>query len=226
VTFRTDPNLGNAEYGISHDRAYWTSEIRGREEGHQDLDLTSAGCGGPVPTTTASNSSGTEPLPWAADLRTVTGTQALDRDNRVEGTLANVSSLRIDTEPTCLTPAPLAYDLTTDGPATLAFSDGRVLTLPVAGQFAGVLTGRSAVAGPPAAGPVSAAQPGQATAPSADLGSATVSAPDTRTGRLAATGLAQSSPVLAVLALLAGLVLDRRRRRPVTSHGEPGATLV
>ena len=32
--------------GIAHDRAYWVSQIRGRADGYQDVDLTSHGCGG------------------------------------------------------------------------------------------------------------------------------------------------------------------------------------
>src|SRR3712207_4019124 len=41
VTYRTARFLGNPAMGISHDRAYWVSEIRGRTEAYQDVDLTS-----------------------------------------------------------------------------------------------------------------------------------------------------------------------------------------
>jgi pimeloyl-ACP methyl ester carboxylesterase len=156
VTFRTDPALGNADMGIAHDRAYWVSAIRGRAEGYQDVDLTSHGCGGPLPTTEAGRGSGTDPVPWTSHYRRVTGARRIPVANRLEGTLADVASLTVATRRACLGEGPLHYRLRTDGPARLGLGDGRSIELPVAGTHEGTVPALAGAPGAPAAGPACA----------------------------------------------------------------------
>lgn len=56
----------------------------------------------------------------------------------LDGTLRNVSRLRIDARQTCLKGSALAYRLTTDGRLTVLLSDGRRLALP-AGTHTGTI---------------------------------------------------------------------------------------
>ena len=79
---------------------------------------------------------GTDPVPYVEDGRDVAITDG-PAVARLEGTLANVSQLRVDVRRTCLTGA-FPYAIRSDGPATLTFSDGRVLAL-VAGDNIGTL---------------------------------------------------------------------------------------
>ncbi|MDK3255980.1 hypothetical protein [Blastococcus capsensis] len=127
VTFRTATFLDAPEYGIRHDAAYWVSGIRPRTEQYADTDLTSSGCGIPVVTATPIPGAGPDPVPYVQDGRDVTVTRG-PAAARLEGTLANVAELQVDTQRTCLTGA-FTYELTSDGPATLTLSDGRVLRL-------------------------------------------------------------------------------------------------
>ena len=140
VRFRTDESLAFPRYGIAHDRAYWTSQIRSREAGYSDVDLTTFGCGGSLPVRESANDAGPQPVPWVSDeLRTVEQ-EALAKANRLEGTLTNVRSLRIDTKATCLDPHSLEYDVTSDGPVTVTFSgSGETLVLDKGGKHTGVL---------------------------------------------------------------------------------------
>ncbi|MFA5941807.1 MAG: prolyl oligopeptidase family serine peptidase [Sinimarinibacterium sp.] len=139
VTFRTDEALDYPEYQITHDQAYWVSAIQGRGEGYIDVDLQSSGCGGSLPTFTDGQDQGVGPaaLAWVSTLREVSGSTPLVPKNHLGGALNNVATLTIDTAGTCLTSAPVQYDLTVDGPTTLKLSDGRVLNLPGAGMHQG-----------------------------------------------------------------------------------------
>ena len=140
VTFRTATFLDAPQYGIRHDAAYWVSRIRPRAaEFYADTDLTSSGCGAPVVTATDVATPGTDPVPYVEDGRDVAITDG-PAVARLEGTLANVSQLRVDVRRTCLTGA-FAYAIRSDGPATLTLSDGRVLAL-VAGDNIGTLPAR------------------------------------------------------------------------------------
>ncbi|MBW3657703.1 MAG: prolyl oligopeptidase family serine peptidase [Actinobacteria bacterium] len=185
VVFRTDPAQGNPDYRILHDRAYWVSALRGIEEGALSVDLTSAGCGGSIPTVTAGRDAGTEPVPWVSDFHEVTGHRDLEQANRLQGTLANVASLTVDVAGACLTTDAVPYALTTDGPVTVTLTDGRVLTLAAVGEHTGTI--------PAAAGP--------APAP-ADAGDTAADGPLPATGG----GLA-----LTAIGLLAGAAALRRR---------------
>ncbi len=187
VTFRTDPRLGSPDYGILHDRAYWVGDLRGREEGALAVDLTSSGCGGSIPVVTAGRDAGPDPIPWVSDFHEVTGETPVPQADRVEGTLTNVASVTLDVDGACLSSGAVAYALTTDGPVTLALSDGRTLALDAAGDHAGTI---------PAAGSVSAPDP----APVVDAG-----------GALPATGGGRAG--LALVALLAGAAVHGARAR-------------
>lgn len=140
VTFRTATFLDAPQFGIRHDRAYWVTRIRpATEQFYADTDLTSSGCGAPVETATEVATPGTEPVPYVEEGRDVTSSRG-PAVARLEGTLANVAQLRVDVRRACLTGA-FAYAITSDGPATITLSDGRVLRL-VAGPNSGTLPAR------------------------------------------------------------------------------------
>ena len=130
VSYRTDASLDYPEYAIHHDRAYWVSQIVGRSEGYIDVDLHSLGCGQPTRQFVTGDDAGVGPLVllWQRNFRQVSGDAPAAAQNRLEGTLGNLASLAIDTAASCLATG-TAYSLTSDGAATLHFSDGRVLTL-------------------------------------------------------------------------------------------------
>lgn len=139
VTFRTDPAQGNPDYDIRHDRAYWVRDLRGRGDGPLEVDLTSSGCGGEIPVVTAGRDAGPDPIPWVSDFHEVTGSEPVAEADRIEGALTNVASFTIDTTDACLSEGAVTYTVTTDGPTTLALSDGRLLTLDAAGEHRGLL---------------------------------------------------------------------------------------
>ena len=129
VTYRTATFLDDPAHGIVHDQAYWVSAIRGRVKAYEDVDLTTFACGGSVPVTDTGSGAGPDPVPWTSDFRQQTGTKALAKRTAIEGTLGNVSSLTIDSAATCTADKALDYRITTDGPVTISFTDGRTLSL-------------------------------------------------------------------------------------------------
>ena len=139
VTYRTATFLDSPQYGIRHDVAYWVSRIRPRADGYADTDLTTSGCGAPVTTATDVPGAGTDPVPYVQDGRDVSVTRG-PAVARLEGTLANVASLRLDVRRTCLTGA-FAYTITTDAPTAITLSDGRMLNL-AAGTTTGTVPAR------------------------------------------------------------------------------------
>jgi pimeloyl-ACP methyl ester carboxylesterase len=140
VRFVRDPDTDSPSYGIRHDTAYWASGITDRTAGvYGQVDLTNDGCGGTVPRTVAGQSSGTDPIPWVSDYRHQVATTTVPATRRLTGSLTNVSSVRIDAAATCLKGGPVSYSITTDGPATVDFTDGRTLTLTGSGHHAGTL---------------------------------------------------------------------------------------
>jgi pimeloyl-ACP methyl ester carboxylesterase len=140
VVFVRDPVTDSPTYGIVHDRAYWVSEIRDRSAvGYGMVDLTGNGCGGTVPSTATGGGSGTDPVPWVSDYRRQVGITTIARAPRLTGSLKNVASLRIDAAATCLRGTAVSYDITTDGPAVVSFSDGRTIQLNSGGRHTGTL---------------------------------------------------------------------------------------
>jgi dienelactone hydrolase len=137
ISYRTDANLDDPAHGIVHDRAYWVSQIRGRGKGYEDVDFTNYACGGTVPVMQTFSGPGTDPLPWVSDGRRVIGTRPLPKQPLVTARLHNISSATIDARAICLTGQGFSYDITTDGNATLTFSDGRTVTLAGAGRHLG-----------------------------------------------------------------------------------------
>ncbi|MFP5220574.1 MAG: hypothetical protein ACLGIG_12760 [Actinomycetes bacterium] len=192
VIFRTDEELRYPEYGIQHDRAYWVSAIRAAGEGYADVELVNGGCGGEVPVREKANDAGPDPVPWVSnELNTVGGEPAPDG---LTGSLANVASLVVDAERTCLAGEDVPYALTTDGPATLTLSDGRVLSFAGAGDHTGVLRADGTVVGTDgsAGGDTTAARTVARTLPS--------------------TGADVVLPVLALVTVAGAAVLRRRGR--------------
>lgn len=196
VRFRTATFLDAPAFGIRHDAAYWVSQIRPRTEQYADTDLTSAGCGQPVVASTSVPGAGPDPVPYVQLGRDVTVTRG-PAAARLTGTLVNVASLRVDVDRTCLAGKPVEFALTTDGPAVVALSDGRVLSLPSAGEHTGVLAADGSRL--PATGASASATAGPAAGPPAPRA-------------LAATG--GREPVAALLAVAVAAVLWRRRAQP------------
>jgi pimeloyl-ACP methyl ester carboxylesterase len=139
VTYRTDPALDVPALAIAHDRAYWVSRIKARGPGYADADLTSFGCGGSTPVTAIQEGAGPDPVPWESEAAVAVGNDPLSQASRIEGTLGNVASLRVDSTGACLQGNRIAYRIQTDGPATIDFSNGPKLRLPASGTWQGVV---------------------------------------------------------------------------------------
>ena len=103
------------------------------------MDLTTYGCGGSLAETEMRRGAGLDPVPYESESKVVTGERRLPRENRLEGTLSNVSSLTIDTTEACLSLRSVAYDITTDRSVSITLSDGRTLELSGAGRHQGTL---------------------------------------------------------------------------------------
>ncbi|MGB1581598.1 MAG: prolyl oligopeptidase family serine peptidase, partial [Nevskiales bacterium] len=130
VSYKTDSRTDAPEYGVFHDKAYWLSAIREREEGVSEVDLQSYACGKDQPLYGQGIDAGVDPAPltWVRLYRDITGMEMATAENRLEGSLHNVGSLMIDAAATCLS-AGTTYAIESDGPATLQLSDGRSLQL-------------------------------------------------------------------------------------------------
>ena len=140
VVFTTAPFLDAPQFEIRHDRAYWISAIRtaGGEEDYGTVDLTAGGCGGSVPVTERVSGSGDDPVPWTLDEQRAESMRKLPKSPGLKGTLTNVSSLGISSKLTCTKGEAFSYDIVTDKPVTVLFSDGRTLKLK-AGRARGTL---------------------------------------------------------------------------------------
>ncbi|HWG93804.1 MAG TPA: hypothetical protein VNU66_06220 [Mycobacteriales bacterium] len=201
VVYRTDGALAYPEYEIVHDRAYWVSDVRPARVdadwhdavGFSDVDLTTAGCGGALPVRTERQGAGPSPVPWVSTETTTTGTTPVTGD-LLQGRLVNVASLTVDATRACLAGEDVPWTLTTDGPATVALTDGREITVPGAGTHTGVLA--AAAAGQPVE--------------VAGTGSGAAATPGVAARALPATGAAAALPAVAG-ALLLGAALVRRR---------------
>jgi pimeloyl-ACP methyl ester carboxylesterase len=201
VVYRTDGALAYPEYELRHDRAYWVSEVRPAAvdpdwhdaKGFTDVDLTTAGCGGALPVRTAGRSAGTTPVPWVSTERATTGSTPATGE-LLQGTLANVASLTVDATRTCLAGKDVTYRITSDGPGTVALSDGRRIVLPGAGTHSGV---------------VGAASSGAPVEVTSTAGGGRAAAPGVAARALPATGAAAALPGLGLL-LLGAAALRRR----------------
>lgn len=136
VTYATDPRLGNEEFGIYHDRAYWVSEIRGRVQGRVAIDLQGPGCDASTPVFIRGQDTGVNPVPWVSTYRRKAGVQPAAAPNRIAGVVSNVASLTLDGERLCLTSA-AEYEIETDGPTTILLKNGSRIEMTSAGQHKG-----------------------------------------------------------------------------------------
>lgn len=143
VTFRTDRRFFLPELGIVPDAAYWLSAIVPAGEGYADVDGFS-GCAGTDPVTTVEPGAGPSPVPWESNEVVVAPGTPRAAANRIELTLANVSSLTVDVDGACIDEGEVAYHVVTDGPATVALSDGRTITVDEAGTHDGSLAAAGA----------------------------------------------------------------------------------
>ena len=139
VKYRTDNALAYPEYDINPDGAYWVSDIRGSAEGYSDVDLSTFACGGELPVRTDGQRAGPQPVPWVSESVRTTGAEPIERAPGLEGTLDNVASLTIDTAGTCHAYQPIRYQITSDEPVAISFSDGRTLRLAGAGEHTGTV---------------------------------------------------------------------------------------
>lgn len=140
VTYRTDP-IGEApELGIVHDGAYWASDIVRRETAVSEIDAESFGCGNDRPEFESGVDAGTGPTPltWVRQFRNIVGSTPVPAEPKLVLFLENIRSVTIDVEQTCLT-GPFSYEVVSDGPASVSFTDGRTLVVPGAGEFEALL---------------------------------------------------------------------------------------
>jgi pimeloyl-ACP methyl ester carboxylesterase len=149
VTFRTAPYADGESpvLGIRHDRAYWVSQIVSSftppygERDYADVDVKTYGCGGAERTFAADPpGAGSDPVPWESQSFSVSGSTPIAQSNRIEATLANVSSFALDGSigGACLRPdQPLDYHIVTNGPTTITVSGYRVLAFGAAGTYDG-----------------------------------------------------------------------------------------
>jgi pimeloyl-ACP methyl ester carboxylesterase len=139
VVFRGDEVLGNSFYKIAHDRAYWVSELRGRDRRHIDVDASAFGCGGTTDTMTTGRRAGETPVPWVSEFRDRSGVKPVAASPRFEAELRNVREMTVDAVATCLKGKTMTYKFKADGPMLLRFSDGRSISVDAPGTYEGTL---------------------------------------------------------------------------------------
>jgi dienelactone hydrolase len=146
VTYRTEPYVWNPSLGVVHDKAYWVSKVRGRNTGsgdYVDVDVRAWNCGTePSTIRVTPDPTGTDPVPWTAQEFSVFGEGVEVTAPDIRATLANVASLEIDTSQqvgACIAGEQIGYEIETDGPVQVGFSDGSVLAFPSAGTYTGTL---------------------------------------------------------------------------------------
>src|SRR6185503_4961451 len=146
VTYRTAPYGDSPGLGIRHDRAYWVSQIVSSfadpaERDYSDVDVKTFGCGGTERTFAEDlPGAGSDPVPWESQSFSVSGSTPIAQSNRIEATLANVTSLALDGSigGACIkTTQPLDYHVVTNCPATITVSGYRVISFPAAGTYDG-----------------------------------------------------------------------------------------
>ena len=146
VTYRTAPYGDSPTLGIRHDRAYWVSQIVSSfanpgERDYSDVDVKTFGCGGEERTFAEDlPGAGVDPVPWESQSFSVSGATPIASENRIEATLANVTSVAIDGSigGACIkTDQPLDYHVVTDGPTTITISGHRTLAFAAAGTYDG-----------------------------------------------------------------------------------------
>lgn len=130
ISYKTNESFAFPQYEIKHDKAYWISKIRGRSEGDIAIEAESLACAGTTLQFSTGQTLGNGPVPFLQTFRRLNGMPlARATQNRLNASLRNVAALEIDTTGSCLLPG-AAYQITSDGPVVLNFSNGRVLRLP------------------------------------------------------------------------------------------------
>lgn len=133
VTYRTNSYLYVPRLDLLPDGAYWVDGIQPRNtattpSGDAVVDLTSHACRtGHAQTVELRNDAGIDPVPWVAQEGVATGDLPVAHGSAISGSLTNVAELTISVEGACLEPGE-EIDLsgiTTDGPTTISFDDGR-----------------------------------------------------------------------------------------------------
>ena len=137
VRYRYDPALDYPEYQLFHNQAYWVSNIHNRSVEPSQIELHSDGCGETLQEGTVTPGAGDYPVPWVSTQRTLDATGVREAGNTLSGSLDNILQLSVDVAESCLTGA-VAYDIESDGVATLSLSDGREIML-ISGRNQGTL---------------------------------------------------------------------------------------
>lgn len=127
VKYRTHKWFWSPKYDIRHDRAYWVRRIRPRESKRMNLTVFSRACDWTNARKQEGVDAGPEPVPWEADLRTITGTKAGARESLVTARLRNIRSLKIDARASCIAGKRFRYVIDSDGASLVRLSDGRTI---------------------------------------------------------------------------------------------------
>lgn len=136
ITFKTNEAFAFPEYNIKHDKAYWLSSIKGRVAGDISLDAQSFGCSNPQNNFEDGQTAGSVPVPFVQTFRRAIGMPTEGAlQNKLVATFTNLAAVNIDLTGSCLKPG-AAYEVNSDGPVILNFSNGKTLTLP-AGRSTG-----------------------------------------------------------------------------------------
>lgn len=128
VTYRTHESFIFPEYEIYPNRAYWLSEIKGREALDIVLDLESHACSNTQNRYMSQQGQGNRPVPYVHFSRHLQVEDSAALVKQISGSLQNVKEVTIDVSSSCLTEGS-TYEIQSDGPTRLKFSDGRQIDL-------------------------------------------------------------------------------------------------
>lgn len=129
ITYKTNEKMAFPEYGIRHNKAYWLSEIVGRDAGDVTLDAESLACSANKAGSTTGQTAGNGPVPFVQLFRRLTGmSTAGTAEQKLTANFSNLKSVTLDLAGSCLQPG-AAYTITTDGPLAVKLTNGKVLNL-------------------------------------------------------------------------------------------------
>lgn len=128
VTYRTNENFMFPEYGLLPNKAYWISNLKGLEPADIFLDLESKACSNDQSRYLSAQGQGTRPVPYVHFSNQLKSEGASPPEKHLKGSLLNVKEATIDVPSSCLTQGS-TYEIQSDGPSRLIFSDGREINL-------------------------------------------------------------------------------------------------
>jgi hypothetical protein len=139
VTYRRVPEFDNTEFGLTHDKVHWISDIQVADDVTRGLvDIRSRGHGEAPPIPEEYRGPGTEPKPHVKrGIRWLEGLKNPAAKNRLEVSLEGVDSVTVRTEKARLDvtrPITLEIDTTTSATITLVSGAGSVDVDVLAGE--------------------------------------------------------------------------------------------